>query len=82
MICKQLFYTEALLYAIQHNLDIFGIDLTDYQVNSSFPFVVESTKYIGNPVIYESDETVLGSGTYGEGQQMVKYVCKRIFRIS
>lgn len=68
------FYTEALLYAIQHNLDIFGIDLTDYQVNSSFLFVVESTKYIGNPVVYESDETVLGSGTYGRRSADGKYV--------
>jgi len=73
------FYSEALSYAINSNLDIFGIDLTDYKLHNSFLFVVESTKYPGNPVVFESDETVVSSGIYGRRSADGKYVYSKGF---
>lgn len=74
------FYLEALRYILKTNSNIFGIDLTEYTLQTDFRFIVESTKYVGNPIEYRCDETVIGAGLYGQKSADGKYVYSKGYK--
>lgn len=74
------FYRDAFIYVLTHNIPVCGIDLKDYTLAPYFTFIVESTTYPGNPVIYKADETVYAAGKYGRKSPEGKHVFSKGFQ--
>lgn len=58
------FYTKGLSESLSSLSTVLGIDVTDYII-LPFTFAVESTKRVGNPLLWVCTDRILSIGTYG-----------------